>query len=100
MDCSRCDKLTRRAKFRFPRRANQRFELSRPARQEGRAHVTNARRDAVDACSRLTTAWIKRTAKPCGPGARCWRQAVGEAQAGTAATESTKNSSPGRSRHK
>src|SRR6187200_1095498 len=24
-----------------------------------------------------TTAWTKRTAKPCGPGARCRRQAVG-----------------------
>src|SRR6185295_1376706 len=95
-----CDKLTRRAKFRFPRRANQRFELSRPARQEGRAHVTNARRVAVDAGLRLVDGVDKRTAKPCGPGARCRCQAVGEAQAGTAVTEPTKNSSPGRSRHK
>ncbi len=64
------------------------------------AVVTDVGRVAVDAGSRLTTAWIERTAKPCGPGARCRRQAVGEARAEPAATESTKNSSPGRARHK
>ena len=31
--------------------------------------------------SRLTTAWIERTAKPCGPGTRCWCQAVGQSKA-------------------
>ncbi len=33
---------------------------------------------------------LRRTAKPCGPGTRCRCQAVGEAQAETAATESTR----------
>jgi hypothetical protein len=36
---------------------------------EGRAHVTNAGWDAVDATARFDeTCWL-RTAKPCGPGA-------------------------------
>jgi len=37
--------------FRLTRRANQRYQLARLTRQEGRAHVTNARWDAVDADS-------------------------------------------------
>jgi len=36
--------------FRLTRRANQRYQLARPARREGRfAIVTSVRRDAVDA---------------------------------------------------
>jgi hypothetical protein len=35
--------------FRLTRRANQRYDSARLTRQEGRAHVTNARWDAVDA---------------------------------------------------
>jgi len=54
----------------------------RPARQEGRAHVTNARRDAVDAGLRWDDGAKKRTAKPCGPGARRRRQAVGRSASG------------------
>src|SRR3981081_1611090 len=45
-----CDKITRRAIFRFRRRANHLYKLARPTRQEGRiAIVTNAGWDAVDA---------------------------------------------------
>jgi hypothetical protein len=64
------------------------------ARQEGRiAIVTNVGRDAVDAAAsarngvagrvsrerylRAGRTTPKRTAKPCGPGTRCWCQAVG-----------------------
>jgi len=41
------------------------------------AVVTDVGRVAVDAGLRLDDGVDKRTAKPCGPGARCWRQAVG-----------------------
>src|SRR5689334_3579844 len=37
---STCDKITRRAKFRLTRRANHLYQLARPARKGGRAHVT------------------------------------------------------------
>jgi hypothetical protein len=37
--------------FRLTRRANQRYDSARLTRYEGRAHVTNARWDAVDADS-------------------------------------------------
>jgi len=96
-----------------------------PSRQEGRiAIVTNARRDAVDARAsarkvaagrgkpvsgshRAGRTALLRTAKPCGPGARGWRQAVGgevdptgsiSHQAGSDGGKT--NSSPGRARHK
>jgi hypothetical protein len=47
-----CGKLTRRAKFRLTRRANQSYRFARLTRQEGRiAIVTNARWDAVDAAA-------------------------------------------------
>jgi hypothetical protein len=50
-----CDKLTRRVKFRFSRRANHSYIFARLTRQEGRiAIVTNARWDAVDADAPLT----------------------------------------------
>jgi hypothetical protein len=47
-----CGKITRRAKFRLTRRANQFYRLARLTRQEGRiAIVTNAGWDAVDAAA-------------------------------------------------
>jgi len=77
--------------------------IARPARYEGRAHVTNARRDAVDAGLRADDGVDERTAKPCGPGIRRRCQAAGRWKprggSWTVATESTKISSPGRSRH-
>src|SRR4029077_10299055 len=42
-----CPALPRKI-FRLTRRANQRYDSARLTRQEGRAHVTNARGDAVD----------------------------------------------------
>src|ERR1700741_5627405 len=60
----------RRAKiFRLTRRANQRYQLARLTRQEGRAHVTNARWDAADAKAATDERSSTRTAKSCGPGA-------------------------------
>src|SRR3982074_1254199 len=47
-----CGKITRRANFRFRRRANQFYQLARLIPKEGRiAIVTNARWDAVDAAA-------------------------------------------------
>src|ERR1700704_3331468 len=47
-----CGKITRRANFRFRRRANQFYQLARLTPKEGRiAIVTNARWDAVDAAA-------------------------------------------------
>ena len=51
---------------------------SRPT-QRASAVVTDVGRVAVDAGLRLDDGVDERTAKPCGPGARCRRQAVGEA---------------------
>jgi hypothetical protein len=48
-----CPSLPRKI-FRLTRRANQRYQLARPARQGALAIVTNARRDAVDADVPLT----------------------------------------------
>ena len=56
--------------FRFPRRANQRYQLA-PSRLTGGAYAQssrNARRDAMDAAARETSAPM-RTAKSCGPDA-------------------------------
>jgi hypothetical protein len=45
-----CGKITRRAKFRLTRRANQFYQFAHPVPKEGRiAIVTNAGWDAVDA---------------------------------------------------
>ncbi|QWG19821.1 hypothetical protein KMZ68_08345 [Bradyrhizobium sediminis] len=47
-----CGKITRRAKLRLTRRANQIYQFARLTRQEGRiAIVTNAGWDAVDAAA-------------------------------------------------
>ena len=52
------------------RRANQRYQLARLTRQEGRlAIVTNARWDAVDEVAAADERSLSRTAKSCGPGA-------------------------------
>jgi len=56
--------------FRFRRRANQRYQLA-PSRLTGGAYAQssrNARRDAMDAAARETSAPM-RTAKSCGPDA-------------------------------
>ena len=45
---SRCDKMARRAKFLFTSNPNHRHIKSIPSRSEGRAHVTNVGRGAVD----------------------------------------------------
>jgi hypothetical protein len=56
--------------FRLTRRANQRYQLARLTRQEGRlAIVTNVRWDAVDANAATDERSSTRTAKSCGPGA-------------------------------
>jgi hypothetical protein len=56
--------------FRLTRRANQRYQLARLTRQEGRlAIVTNVRWDAVDAKAATDERSSTRTAKSCGPGA-------------------------------
>jgi hypothetical protein len=81
----------------FPSRSTQINSISPPSRPpEGRfAIVTNAGRDAVDAAA-LGARWdgragrkacersrarrrtaLMRTAKPCGPGTRCWCQVGG-----------------------
>jgi hypothetical protein len=45
-----CGKITRRAKFRLTRRANQIYQFAQPTPEEGRiAIVTNVGWDAVDA---------------------------------------------------
>src|SRR5688500_18832823 len=66
--------------FRFPStQITGTFSPSRPTQRGALAIVTTRGGSRWTPGSRLTTAWIKRTAKPCGPGARCRRQAVGEA---------------------
>jgi hypothetical protein len=56
--------------FRLTRRANQRYQLARLTRQEGRlAIVTNVRWDAVDGMAAKDERQLSRTAKSCGPGA-------------------------------
>src|SRR4029077_8019162 len=67
-----CPALSRKI-FRLTRRANQRYDSARLTRQEGRAHVTNARWDAVDAMVRLTkrTYHGRRSRVVLAP--RCWR---------------------------
>ena len=66
---ARCPVVARKI-FRLTRRANQRYQLARPARHEGRfAIVTNVRRDAVDATSARDERSWPRTVKSCGPGA-------------------------------
>jgi len=69
------------------------------AQTTGETRMNQSAEDGPRPAKPLGEDGVLRTAKPCGPGARRRRQAVGEAQAETAATESTKNSSPGRSRH-
>ena len=54
-----CDKLTRRAKFRFSRRPNQVFISSHPVLvRRASAVVTDVGRGAVDAWFTSTMAWI------------------------------------------
>jgi hypothetical protein len=66
---SNCRALPRKI-FRLTRRANQRYQLARLTRQEGRlAIVTNARWDAVDEVAAADERSLSRTAKSCGPGA-------------------------------
>src|SRR4030088_3338501 len=94
-----CDKITRRAIFRFRRRANHLYKLARLTREEGRiAIVTKAGWDAVDAAAlgvkrdgragfglsqtrERSTArrrtMLLRTVKSCGSGTRCWCQVGG-----------------------
>jgi hypothetical protein len=56
--------------FRLTHRANQRYQLARLTRQEGRlAIVTNVRWDAVDADVTTDDRGFSRTVKSCGPGA-------------------------------
>jgi hypothetical protein len=80
--------------FRFPRRANQRYQLapsfpgkrgvSRSSRTRDGMWWTRQRRRAsvrravsVSEQRRAGRTTPKRTAKPCGPDARCWRQVRG-----------------------
>jgi hypothetical protein len=56
-------------RFRFPRRANHLYKLAPSCPTEGRAHVTNAGRDAVDADGAFDERRVMRTAKSCGPDA-------------------------------
>ena len=77
---------------------------SRPARQEGRAHVTNARRDAVDAGSRLTMAWtsVRQNRVVLAPvaGVKLQDSLKLRSVSGNDSDGVNKNSSPGRARHK
>ena len=64
--------------FRLTRRANQRYQLARLTRQEGRLAIVTKRAVGCggrNARARRTRVW--RTAKSCGPDARCWRQVGG-----------------------
>src|SRR5437868_9629518 len=79
-----------------PRRANHSYNFRQPASIGGAlAIVTNVGRDAVDAAAltrasrsqggfpvsdqeRARRTAPKRTAKPCGPGTRCWCQVGGD----------------------
>jgi hypothetical protein len=64
-----CDKITRRAKFRLTRRANQNYQFARLTRQEGRCATSqNVWWDAVDASDGGDDRRNTRTAKSCGPG--------------------------------
>ena len=63
---ARCPVVARKI-FRLTRRANQRYQLARLTRQEGRlAIVTNVRWDAVDARVATDEHDFLRTAKSCG----------------------------------
>src|SRR5258708_28406780 len=55
--------------FLFSLDPNQFTDSRHPVPKEGRAHVTNAGRDAVDAAARETSAACWRTAKSCRSGA-------------------------------
>jgi hypothetical protein len=102
-----CGKITRRAEFRLTCRANQRYELapsfpgkrgvSRSSRtREGMRWTRQRRRVCVRRASSLVSGQqragrtapkpgeaslgedgLLRTAKPCGPGTRCWCQVAG-----------------------
>src|SRR3954469_7400945 len=88
-----CDKLARRANhsdfqkscqapeskiFLFFGNPNQRMVCPSHPTRGAIAIVTNARWDAVDARAATDERGLSRTAKSCGPDARCWRQVRGE----------------------
>src|SRR5882762_11030511 len=82
--------------FRWSRRANKFYQLALSHPQEGRIMIVTkrgmgcggrngvgtqgdrrARSKLVSGSRRAGRTMLKRTAKPCGPGTRCWCQAAG-----------------------
>jgi len=110
--CHGCDKLTRRANHQksvhpFTQKysasvVGQISDLNPPVPPDKRgvAHVTNARRDAVDAMTARDERWMSRTAKSCGPDAPMLASKLATMLAHRAHEGGKKARSPGRARNK